>query len=228
MKPLKFILIASLALASSFTASAEVSAQASFETYYLNPRPATVPAMMRALSRERYFEQPGHIAVGIGFFATVFAQNPDRVDEWVSEIRRLPGRDQRMLAAALWQANYPAGRQLMRELSEETPFSNKIKSLTAVQSRTVSETSVLSTSSMNLQWGAFLASGDERYMINIFNAIGLDQPGLDNAARAALARHVADHPRVMEICIAQLDRQPAEVQSVLRAAVSGVTAKPSI
>jgi hypothetical protein len=81
---------------------------------------------------------------------------------------------------------------------------------------------------MNLQWGAFLANGDERHIIRVLDAIGSGERALDHAARMSLARSAANHPRVLEICQAQLTRQPAEVQSVLRAALRDAEAKPRI
>ena len=49
------------------------------------------------------------------------------------------------------------------------------------------DTPVLSPSSMNLQWGAFLASGDERHVIKILEALGDNRPTLGTRALYALA-----------------------------------------
>ena len=85
---------------------------------------------------------------------------------------------------------------------------------------------VLSPSSMNLHWGAFLASGKDRHIVSILEAMGSDRPGLHVAARTALAQNAATHPRVLQICQAELAKQPEEVRSELRAALNGVVAKP--
>jgi hypothetical protein len=229
MKTLKSILVAGLALASSLAAHADISAQAWLETYYLNPRPDALPANVRALSREGYFEKPGQVAVGIGFLATVFAQNPARVERWLNDLSGLPARHQRLVAAALWQSGNPIGANLLRALSADSTVRADVLRLANTPAQLISDTSVRSPSSMNLQWGAFLASGEERHITRIFDAIGMGEPGLDSAARAALATNAATHPRVLEICRIQLDRQPSEVQSVLRAALSdaeGAAKKP--
>src|SRR5688500_2441027 len=101
-KPLLVFLVG-LAIASPFTAKAAQSAQTWLETYYIHPQPARTPAAFQALSREGYFDRPGNIPIAIGFFATVFAQNRDRVDHWLLEISSLPLRHHRLLAVALWQ-----------------------------------------------------------------------------------------------------------------------------
>ncbi len=134
----------------------------------------------------------------------------------------------RLVATALWQARHPLGAELLHALHEHSPLRAEVQRLAAMPARSVSDTAVLSPASMNLQWGAFLATGDERHVLNVFDAIGIGQPGLDTAARIALARNAAAHPRVLEICRTQLERQPGEVRDVLRAALNGATPAPRI
>src|SRR5687768_139813 len=45
-------------------------------SYYQNPRPDDLLPAVHSLSRSGYFESVGQPAVAIGFFTTVFAQNP--------------------------------------------------------------------------------------------------------------------------------------------------------
>jgi hypothetical protein len=227
MKTLKFIVVAGLALASSQAVRAESSAQAWLENYYLNPQPVGLASSIRTLSREGYFEQPGHVALAIGFLGTVFAQNPELVDSWLLQLNGLPLAHHRLIAAALWQAGNPLGSDMLRDLDKNSSVRQQVDRLAYEGSVAITDTPVLSPSSMNLRWGAFLASGDERHIVSILEAIGTDRPGLDAAARTALAQDAAAHPRVLEICQAQLARQPEEVRSVLRAALNdAMLAKP--
>jgi hypothetical protein len=232
MNSLKFALAAGLALVFSFATRAGVSAPASLENYYLNPRPAELPRIMRALGQQGYLEKPEQAAVAIGFLGALFAQNPERVDAWLLEFNGLPPAQHRLVAAALWQAGNPLGADMLRHLSGSThPANDAVARLADTASEDIAHTPVLSPSSMNLQWGAFLATGNERYIINILAAIGTDRPGLDSAARYALAQDAAAHPRVFEICRAQLDRQPDETKALLRAALNEAasqTGRPNI
>ena len=176
MKTLKLLLVASLALASSLAARAQISAQAWLETFYLNPAPAELTRNIAALSREGYFEKPGHTAVGIGFLSTVFAQHPARVETWLLELADLPARDQRLLAAAVWQAGLPFGAELLRNLGQSSPVRADVLRLASMPSMAIDDTPVQSSSSMNLKWGAFLATGSEQHVISILEAIGTNQP----------------------------------------------------
>jgi hypothetical protein len=193
--------------------------------YYENPRPDDFLSSVHALSRSDYFESVGQPAIALGFFATVFAQNPQKVSYWLAQTSTLPERHRRLLAAAAWKSGHPAGARLVQQMSAETPeVRAEVRQLLLNGSEPVLHTPVVSASSMNFQWGAFLASGDERCILNVLTALGSDRPGLANSARFALAQNAAAHPRVLAICRAQLDRQPESVRAELKAALNQATA----
>lgn len=224
MKSKLHLILAGLLLASTVALRAELSAQGWLETYYLNPQPAELPAAIRKLSQEGYFQRAENTAIAIGFIGTVFAKHPDRVEGWLKQLGNLPDRERRLLAAALWQSGHAAGNDTLRALAKDSPVRAEVERLATLPSQRLAETPVQSASSMNLQWGAFLASGDQRHVVAILDAFGLNQPQLNSAARMALAQHAAAHPRVLEICRAQLDRQPEDVRSELRAALRDAAA----
>jgi hypothetical protein len=230
MKTLKAALFAGLALASSLAAQAESSAKAWLETYYQNPRPEQLSSAVHQLSRDGFFEQEGNVPLTIGFLSTVFAQNPGRVRSWVDDLSDLPLGHQRLVASAVWQAGNPLGSNLLAELSETSSIRQQILRLSVTPSVAIEQTPVLSPQSMNLQWGAFLASGSEKNVVAILQGMGGDRPALDAAARVAIAQNAATHPRVMEICRTQLDKQPEAVRAEVRAALQQASAvrKPGV
>ncbi len=220
MKTLLRISLAAFALASSAALRAEITAQAWLESYYLNPQPAELPRAVERLSREGYFARSENVAVAIGFLGAVFAQHPDRVDGWLQALSHLPAREQRLLAAAVWQSGHPVGNNHLRSAAAGSPVRAEVERLAALPPQVIAETSVQSPSSMRLRWGAFLATGHERHIVAILDGFGLNDPRLHSAARMALAQNAAAHPRVLEICRTQLDRQPESVRSELRAALN--------
>ncbi len=225
MKFVKSLFVAGLALASSAAVQASSSAQAWLENYYKNPQPAQLVANVYQLSEEGYFSSSGQPAMAIGFFAAVFAQNPAKVDQWFADFRDLPVADQRLLASALWQSGNAKGRAALVRLSADSGVRAEIARLADQPATSLAQTPVRSSSSMNLQWGAFLATGSEQHVTSILAALGRGERDLTEATRYALAEHAAAHPRVLAICRDQLDRQPAAVRNVLQATVQAVEAK---
>lgn len=197
-------------------------------SYYQNPRPGDLLPAVYSLSRSGYFESVGQPAIAIGFFTTVFAQNPQQVNFWLAQSSALPAAHRRILAAAAWKSGSATGARMLQEMSapEDAPLRAEIRQLLANGSEPVGNTPVLSSSSMNLQWGAFLASGEELHIVNVLAALGSGEPGLASSARFALAQNAAAHPRVLDICRAQLDKQPAAVRAQLKAALNAAGAKP--
>ena len=180
------------------------------------------------LSHSGYFESVGQPAIAIGFFTTVFAQNPQKVNFWLAQTSALPAAHRRILAAAAWKSGSATGARLMNDLAanDDANVRAEIHALLLNGSEPVGNTPVLSSSSMNLQWGAFLASGNELHIVNVLTALGSGEPGLASSARYALAQNAAAHPRVLDICRAQLDKQPASVRAELKAALNAAGAKP--
>lgn len=234
MKTLKFVLAASSLLAASqlFASTAAVGAATRsageqwLAHYYQNPQPEKLPLAVHQLSRDGYFEQAGQPATAIGFFATVFAQNPQNINYWLNETKDLPNSHRRILAAAAWQAGSPRGLTLLREMSanDGAELQKEIAALLEKGPTPVASTPVRSESSMNLQWGAFLANGSEQHIVAVLSALGSGEANVSTAARYSLAQNAVEHRRVVDICRAQLDKQPEAVRSEIRAALNEAAA----
>jgi hypothetical protein len=218
-------LLGALAALSPAVRAADVSASSSdrwMQQYYQNPRPDNFLTSIHTMSRQGELARPENVATSIGFLATVFAQNPQHVNYWLSQTATLPEADRRVIAAAAWQAGNPRGARLLREMSESasTETRQEIAQLLDRGAKPIQETPVLSESSMNLHWGAFLADGDDRHVLAVLSAFGSGERNLSSSARYSLAQNAAQHQRVMDICRAQLDKQPEPLREELRAALN--------
>ena len=216
---IKSLLTGAGVLLASLTASAAPSDhwQRWMSTYYQNPEPERVAQAFSELAEDGAFQQPEFTATAIGFFSQVFARHPERVDAWARRFDDLPEAGQRAMAAALWYSGHPRGETLLRRLGADAQQRTKIQRLATTTVTPVAATPVFSESSMNLQWGAFLVTGQPEHINQILAAVGRD--AVAEAARTSLAFHAARHDRVLAICREQLNRQPNEVQSVLRAVI---------
>ncbi len=205
--------IATVAFASLTQAAPPARWMSWMDQYYLNPQPDQVVDAASALGDS--FADPAFTATAIGFFSQVFARHPDRVDGWFRQFARLPESAQRSLAAALWYSGDARGEKMLRRTAERSLYRGEIHQLATRPAVAVAETPVRSESSMDLQWGAFLASGQDAHITQILAAMG--HGAVDAEARRSLAFNASRHDRVLTIFREQLDRQPNEVQSMLRA-----------
>lgn len=141
--------------------------------YYLDPQPDRIPAAINALGPSGFLE---HRATAyLGFFAGVFAANPDRIAEWKRVILRQydPARSQLLKALKL------SGSPDSLKKYEETLAAN------------------------DQYWGAFFATGDPAYVREVIGQLKcFDET--DDANRFAvgaialwsLAFHGPHHPLV--------------------------------
>jgi hypothetical protein len=234
MKTLKSLLAAGTLLAAvtpgfaSGEAASDSRAERWFSRYYENPRPDDLLTALHQLSAAGFFERPGNTATALGFFTEVFAQNPQRVGQWLRLTADLPEPHRRILAAAAWQAGLPRGHALLREFSQRDDDAVRIQinDLLRRGPAPVADTPVRSESSLRLQWGAFLATGNDRHVIAMLQALGTNEPDLTLAVRYAIAQNAANHGRVLDICRSELSRQPEAVRSEIRAALSAVKTGP--
>ncbi len=216
-----------LMFASPALSAADTSAEAWLNHYYENPQPEQFLPAIYKLSRSGYFEQPGHVPLAIGFIASIFAQNPEQIDLWVMNCQSLPQAHQRIIASALWYSGSPKGADYLRAYSRLVAPELRVEVEQLLGTKpNLRDTDVRSSSSLNLQWGAFLATGESRHITKVLAALGSDEPGLSTSVRLALAEKAVAHDRVYEICLAELARQPADVRGQLQDAMAQAKMQP--
>jgi hypothetical protein len=216
-------LLLSFASAVSAVASPS-SAEQWLNNYYKQPAPERFTSAILQLSRDGYFEEAGHVPLAIGFIATVFAQNPDQVQSWLGVNRVLPLNHQRILVAALWYSGNPKGADYLRSYARDCEPSLRASIDTLINSSpSLKNAGVQSISSLNLQWGAFLASGEAAPVQSILAALGT--ANLDQDVRWSLAQNAVQHERVLAICRDELSRQPNAVRETLRAVILDAESK---
>ena len=191
--------------------------------YYKHPSTDQVVQSAFGVANAQYLDRPGATATVIGFYSQIFAQNPDQVDAWFKRFEALPIEGQRAMASALWYSGDARGEAALRKVAAGSEAQKEIDRMIAYAPAPVAETPVLSESSMNLQWGAFLASGSAAHVNQILAAIGRGDVG--DAARVSLAFNAANHDRILNIVRDELNRQPNEVRPMLRAVINDAETK---
>lgn len=211
-----------LTLASGLQAASSTSAEKWLNDYYKHPAPDQFASSILELSDSGYFEQQGNVPLAIGFIASVFAQNPQRVDEWMDLTRNLPEAHQRILVSALWYSGSEKGAAYLRRFARDTnPALRQELMAKLAQKPSLREAEVRSASSLNLQWGVFLATGEKAPVQSILAALATnDNARLSQDVRWSLAQNATQHQRVLAICRDELSRQPNAVRETLRAVIN--------
>jgi len=160
--------------------------------YYQQPRPDLIPAAIEALGPSGFLDATatatrpgGRFWVLVGFFAEVFAANPDRVEEW----RRLGTKD--------W-----ATRDCLRAAAKF----GRPGALLAVEGAWILRPAAVFSlgnswgAANDARWGAFFASGNpayvRRFVAQLPDVVALNADGTGIDAMWSLARNLPAHPQV--------------------------------
>ena len=209
--------------------SAEVQSWVTY--YYQNPNPALIPQAISTLREAGILTKETAIPPLVSFFSFVFRDNSEQIKNWFSQFSTLSDSEQKPLILALWYANTPQSREqlvlLQKQVSNE--IAQRISSLLQEQPTPIESLAINSPSILDMLWGAFMATGEAKYVIRIMSALPLvkfeNDPEkflIGEAARWSLISNAVQHQKVMEICIAELDRQPVEIASILKEIIEKV------
>ena len=82
--------------------------------YRFKPDPASVPDVVKALSRMGAFKDPEQAGPYIGFIAGVIAANPDRADELIAKMFPLPEENHWVIVRAIAYSGHPEWKRLLQ------------------------------------------------------------------------------------------------------------------
>jgi len=193
--------------------------------YYLHPRPDLVVSAVQYMSGQGLLLKPNASTPFCIFLANVFAANPAKVETWFEELRTGKEDQRSALALTLWRANTSGSESLLKALSKEgsAPFQQYVNELLADNHHPdLLHNEIDKPGRLDALWAGFFATGDERYVKRIIGALPLFQEKDDvgqmligGAAKWSLASNAYQHPKVMQICEAQLKELPPDQQAVL-------------
>lgn len=206
--------------------------------YYQHPDPAGIPRAYRTLVASlRTENKPVPWAV-IGILGGVMIERPELIKPWAEALADLPIDQRSALVHAAWHSRTEPGLALVRaELARaEDDAKPVLQGLLDRAAKDPVEPPLRATPHLELLWGRFFASGDERFIIKMFEALPEPPPApprpdgsqdfgpivITNAVRETLAANMFQHRKVLEICKARLESQPEAIQSVLRDIIANV------
>jgi len=89
--------------------------------YRFKPDPASVPDVVKALSRLGAFKEPEAAGPYVGFIAGVIAANPDRAEQLIGRMFPLPEENHWVIVRAIAYSAHPEWRRLLRVFAEKMP-----------------------------------------------------------------------------------------------------------
>ena len=208
---------------SSFGSLDEVDAW--MKHYYLHPEPEKVPLAIEFLAKGGILDDFTVHPLFIAFFGEIFRHNEKRLPSWMKRLDSLRESHKKLLWSALWFSYTKKGKELLQgvDLKAHPASKELIDTLLRQSPPDVLTIPVDSTAVVDSLWGAFQATGNEDCVLRVIEVLPWVNEKSDpkkllvgGVAKWSLTSNAVQHERVLKICKIQVDKQPQEVQSVLK------------
>ncbi|MHC4052989.1 hypothetical protein [Bradyrhizobium sp. 25ACV] len=149
------------------TAFAQGADEELLQSFYSNPRPERLNGFL-----ERYAAAaPDWTAFppAVGFYAVVFRKYPDWIERLLPP--RLNARSADAIDAALKLAGNESARQKLKPRLDEAGHDPKLQAEFANLPSQLTDIRIARPTHLDILWGAFFASGDERYVRMIIDLL---------------------------------------------------------
>ena len=196
--------------------------------YYLHPQPdLLVPALM--LADQKGLLQGDAQAPFTAFISQVMAQNPTRIPGWFQQLQVLKDKSKPAILTALWWSNTKEGKEQLAAVIKSLPEKAQadLQSQCAGNATPIEKMDITSPAVLDELWGAFCATGDEKYVNRLMSTLPWVDADKDynklmigGAARWSLTSNAQQHPKVMKLVLKTRETQPA-LRKVLDQVVSG-------
>jgi hypothetical protein len=193
--------------------------------YYVHPRPDLASSAWNRLAQSKSFAdealRPGFVA----FFAALLRTTPSLGQQLLAETRDSDSRY--VLAYAAWIADNDQGEKLLDALVKAAPEGEKngLKDLSYSEPPNLLEKPITSPYDLDALWSSFLATGDARYIARITSTLtwgGKNDAAagfISEQARRTLVENGSNHPKVIEICEAELATAKSPQKDLLEAVI---------
>jgi len=192
--------------------------------YYKKPVPNEFPNWLKRASAAGMLKEPARQFPFLGFEATVFAMNEDKISLWIKTIDALPEKDQNNVLMALWLSGTKSSQEVLLDKSRQRLIHGQNYFNFQTDATPLILDDIINTYGgfLDIQWGRFSASGDDKPIRNIVSVLEFAQfigsrkkfpnPNTDeekqvvlkeiyfHSAVWSLRSNCKTHPRVLEIC----------------------------
>lgn len=177
--------------------------------YYLHPQPELVVAAVKMADQSNLLEGDS-VAPFQAFLSKVFEANPQQVSTWFEQLGGVKDTSKTMLLTAVWWSNTAEGKTLLDNIAKGLPEKSRVEFHKQIDKKAedLDKMAIESPDVLDILWGAFSATGDEKYVRRLMTPLSwgekdskdLNRLMISSAASWSLSSNLEQHPRVKEIC----------------------------
>lgn len=199
--------------------------------YFENPQPDNLPKLARQIAKEGLLEREDTKYNFATFMSQIMARNPEKIAQWTQDLQDLTSSQKRGLWLALWRSETPeAMEQLEKLLATAKGEDKEFLSALIKQKPGPLADPVTSPGDLDLLWSAYFATGDDKFVERIINALakGNEKGGqniiIAGAAKWSLTANARQFPSVMRL-VEQAQFSKPEIAQDLREIISSAGAR---
>lgn len=171
-------------------------------SYYQKPNADQISSVISEMQKDGFPNKDSQLAPIIGFFAEVFAANPDKLPGWQSQIEKTTWKTKEALELAI-KSSGSLDKLLSFDPSKPNPGRN------------------------DMCWGAFFASGKEKYLEAIVQRLAYINERVSlmlymTAASAewSLSSNAREHPKVKQFLLEREKTAPPVIKAAIDEALT--------
>lgn len=207
-------------------------------TYYRHKDPLFLVPVIKFMDEGGVFDaRDEQAAFLLGFLSRVFADNPLFLEGWLAELRDRPLNLRSLLWAALAVFKTPQEEEVLKKEAQtvEGEPAVYIAQLLRAPTQDPFTFEIVAPAQLEILWGLFYASGDERYLQRVIATLSAIKDGPENYYGSGSAREIAEYAKktlledaardslVRETCVKEMARQEGAVKSALEEVVGKAT-----
>lgn len=188
--------------------------------YYVHPQPDLIVSALLFADKQGLLTGDATAPMQ-AFTSKVFAQNPEKLKDWFSQLGSLSENGKTLIITAIWWSGSKEGKELLDSITTNLPEKPKAEFKKQIEKSPpeLEKMEIESPDVLDMLWACFSATGDEKYVKRLLNVLtwsssdskDLPKMLIVSAARWSLLSNLDQHAKVKEIC-ESLKKQDADLK----------------
>jgi hypothetical protein len=198
--------------------------------YYHHRSPDRVSEILAAI--EPLTRDAGGAMFMVGFLSAVFEDHPDKLGPWLKDLGAMPEPQRKLVLQAVWFSGTPEAQEVLLGVGRDKLMEYFRFDLASRRAYPADDRLLRTPADLDFLWGRFFARGHDAPVRRIIAALPWQQnkpiatPATDEkkfvllwamgaAAQWGLTANARRHPRVLEICKAELAKATGPTREYL-------------